>query len=252
MCSRVFLLRWMLMALAAGLLSLGTAQAIAQTEEPPTDVTTPSDGTEPEDAESADAANPPSYITEMMEAGKLTQDQADSMRADGMGWGEIRIAVRLAEEISAASGGTVTFDQALAEVLAARDSGQGFGEIAKEHNLKVGNLVGNGDQKKGNASEKGLDAQQGSESGETKKAPEKKRGFLARVGRFLGFGKKERVSKASSTDVAASGKVERAQKVEKVEKMEKAEKMERPSKPEKPEKPARPEKPEKPERGPNR
>lgn len=241
--------RGMLMLLAAaGLLWFGTAQAVAQTVQEPADDATPTESTEP-----ADVTTPPAYVAELVEAGDLTQERVDQMRTDGMGWGEVRIATRLAEEIAAASNGTLTFDQTLDEVLAARDAGKGFGEIASEHNLKVGELVGNGNQKMDAAEEGELEARQGKELGNTERTATKKRGFLARIGRALGFSKKERVSQASATtDRAVSGKAEKVQKAEKVEKMERPAKPERPEKPEKPTKPERPEKPEKPERGPNR
>lgn len=245
MYSRPSSLRWMSMALIAGLLWVGASQAVAQTEIPPADDT--------DDVVSTDATNPPSYITEMIEAGEVTLEQAELMRGDGMGWGEIRIAVRLAEEISAASEGAVTFDQALTEVLTSLDSGLGFGEIARQHDISVGQLVGNRDQKMNAVGGKQLQTQSGNEQGETQRVTERKRGFLARLGSFLGFGKKERTRQTlSTTDVATSGKVERSQQTERVAKMERIEKMERPSRPERPERPARPERPEKPERGPNR
>ncbi len=242
MCVKVLDSRYMLMLLAVGLLWFGTAQAVAQTVE--------------ESTETADATNPPRYIVELVEASELSQEQLDLMRADGLGWGEIRIAVRLAEEIAAAGGGALTFDKALAEVLAALDAGEGFGEIANEHDLKVGQLVGNGNQKKGTSPGDGLEAHQGNEAGQTKRVTERKPGFLARLGRFLGFGKKEQRNELlMPTDIEPTGKTEMVQKVERIpktERVEKVERAERPSRPEKPERPAKPEKPEKPERGPTR
>jgi hypothetical protein len=67
----------------------------------------------------------------------------EQIRSDGAGWGNIMIAARLAEQIAADSGGVLTFDAALANVLDARAEGKGFGQIANENDLKLGRVVGN-------------------------------------------------------------------------------------------------------------
>ena len=255
MCRRRLDLRYVLMLLAVGLLWLGTAQAIAQTTEDPippdTQVTDadPPEIPDPEDPpeDPANAANPPRYITELMEGVDLTKEQVDQLRTDGMGWGEIRISALLAEQIAAASEGTenpLTFEDALAGVLEARAADKGYGEIAAENNLKVGQLVGNGNQKMMLApgEGEGPEAQQGPEAGQTTRVTERKRGLLARIGRALGFGRKERLN----ADLERPGQPERVQKTEKVQKVERVQKMERVAKADRPERPSRPEKMEKP------
>jgi hypothetical protein len=241
MCKRKVYRYWSLVLLAALLCWLGTAQAVAQTEPtpPPDEVETPDEVEATDPAEgTANAANPPRYITEIRDAGLLTQEQISQMRADGLGWGEIRIAVRLAERISADSEGKVTYADALAGVLQERAAGKGFGEIAGEHNLKVGQLIDKGG--KG-----GPAGQQGVQAGQTRQTTEKKQGIFARLGRALGFGKKERVTQ----DAAAAGDAGRIRKIDRAQKVER---MERPAKPEKQERSERPQRPEKPERGPKR
>lgn len=273
-------LRSVLMLLAVGLFWLGAAQTFAQTEEPAppdTEVTQPDEtppevptaedpgedpGEEPAEdpgeepaEEPADATNPPRYITDLMEAGDLTDGQVADMREDGLGWGEIRIAARLAEEIAAASEGTdteLTFEEALASVLEARAAGKGFGEIAGENDLKVGDLVNSRNRKMGAEPGDSLEAQRGVQAGETKRVTTRNRGLLARIGSFLGFGRKERVAQdLKPTDIDKPAKTERVQKAEKIQKMERVQKVERIAKVERPERPARPERPskfEKPER----
>lgn len=230
-----FRLNCALLLLAAGLLGLVALPATAQTTPPPgTTATNPpetSDGTAGEDTGTPSTAHPPAYIGDLLKAGNLKQAQVDQMRTGGMGWGEIRIATRLAEQIAANSSGSLTFDAALSQVLADRAGGQGWGEIAAANKLKVGDLVN--DKKAGDA------AKNGKGQATSAAAKEKKPGFFAKVGRFLGFGKSD--AKAS-TDV-------------KGEKPEHPTKVDHANKPDKPEKPAaveRPERPEKPERGVNR
>jgi len=231
-------LLWAL-AVVAGSLGFCAAHAAAQT------------GGDPAEGV-ADAANPPRYIRELVEGSALTQEQVDAMRADGLGWGEIRIATRLAEQIDAASEDPlVTFDTALAGVLAERAAGKGFGEIAQAHNLKIGELVGKGSQKGGSApGEDPASAQ----AGETKRLTEKKRGLFARLGGALGLGKGQRQDQTLKPEGSGTKTrtMTRAAKVKTLERPTRPEKPEKPAKLERPERPARPEKPEKPERGPNR
>ena len=128
--------RCVVMLLVLGLLWAGPA--LAQTPEEPdtTDVEVTLEGP-------AAPVNPPPFVVSLLDATDLTPEQLEQMRTDGAGWGNIRIAVLLAERIAADSEGATTFDEALAAVLAARAEGLGFGEIAGEEGLKIGALVRN-------------------------------------------------------------------------------------------------------------
>lgn len=248
-----------IMVLAVGLLLLWTAPAMAQSPaEPDSGVIEPTP--EAGDLEATpDGSNPPAYIADLVEKTDLSQLQVDQMRAEGTGWGNIRIAARLAEQMAANSIDTdtpVTFDDALASILVARAEGKGFGEIAGENNLKIGQLMRHRNQVQGDASGDGLEAEEGVQAGETVQVRGKKRGLFARLAGFLGVGKSKRPDKTERL-VQADGnarlqKSSRAQKTERLEKPERPEKPSKPEKPERPERPAKPEKPEKPERGPRR
>ncbi len=87
-----------LIVLLTGLLCFWSAQAMAQTPEEPT----PAEPT---------ATDQPAFVTELVESTELTQEKVDQMRIDGLGWGEIVIATRLAERIAADNG--LTFDTVL-------------------------------------------------------------------------------------------------------------------------------------------
>jgi hypothetical protein len=215
-----------ILLLAAGLLCLSVPSAVAQTTEPPT--------TGSEESTPPSTANPPAYIGDLMKSGNLKQAQVDQMRTDGLGWGEVRIATRLAERIAANSNGTLDFDAALKQVLAERTAGKGFGEIAAENNLKVGELV---NEKKTADAETSGKAQATGEA-----AKEKKPGFLSKVAKFFGFGKP---ADKPATDV-------KGEKPERPSKVDRADKSEKPEKPEKPAAAERPSRPEKPEKGPNK
>ena len=205
----------------------------------------------------------PPFIDELIDITDLTPEQVELMRSDGAGWGNIMIATRLAERIAADSGDTLTFEEALTNVLDARALDKGFGQIAHENDLKLGRVVGNGNK---------VSAAFSYGPGEAGDAPnlnqntnreririrnqEKKQNILGRFMNMLGFGPKERPEKPSKPEkLERPQRSERPEKPEKPERPEKPEKPERPEKPEKPERPARPEKPEKPEkpeRGPRR
>jgi hypothetical protein len=93
--------------------------------------------------ETANADNPPPFIHDLVENSDLTMDQVNQMRADGAGWGNIRIAAELAEKIAAQSEGTetpMTFDEALTSIMNDRSQDIGFGEIAAKYGLKIGEL----------------------------------------------------------------------------------------------------------------
>ena len=233
-----FGLKSALILLVAGLLCLGTAQVMAQTPETPVTDPQPPDAVDGDEAGAPNTANPPAYIGELMKVTELKQAQVDQMRTDGLGWGEVRIATLLAEKIAANSGGTLAFDAALAQVLAARAEGKGFGQIAAENNLKVGELVKNGGKKGGDA-ERGSAGSTGGANAASVKG--KKPGFFARIGRFLGFGKSaDKSSKPASMETSQA-----SVKDAKGSKLERPARFDRSAKLEKPERPARPEKPEK-------
>jgi hypothetical protein len=190
-----------------------------------------------------DPANPPAFISKLVEAQVVTQEQVNTMLAGGYGWGEVRIATLLSQQMAANSNGTLTFDAALKQVMDARAAGKDFGQIAADNNLKVGDLVRH--QKAGDATT----------------AKGKKPGFFARVGRALGFGrsadkttKPATVDKPDASAKAAQGdKPERPAKPERAVKAERPERPDRPAqpdRPERPERPSRPDRPERPERGP--
>ncbi len=252
---------WVLLSFC--LLCFGAAQAMAQTTEEPvatdpvvTDPATPV--VEDQDSlapEATAGTNPPPFILNLLESSELKQDQLDQMRTDGAGWGNIRIVALLAEQISDKSEGTVSFDDALAEVLAARAAGKGFGEIAGENGLQVGETIRNRNRQREGSLEDGPGDGDGDglQVQETIRVREKKRGVFARLAGFLGFKKAEKPEKAVGPERLQ--RTERPEKPSKPEKLERPERPERPEKlekPERPERPERPEKPEKPERGPNR
>jgi len=183
---------------------------------------------------SPDPANPPAFITKLVEAQVVTQEQVNTMLAGGYGWGEVRIATLLSQKIAENSNGTLTFADALKQVTDARAAGKDFGQIAADNNLKVGDLVRH--QKAGDATT----------------AKGKKPGFFARVGRALGFGRSaDKTAKPATVDKPqAAAKAERPAKPERAAKAERPERPDRPAQPDRPERPERPARPERPERGP--
>ncbi len=214
--------RWScaLIVLAVGLTLLWTAPAPAQTTEPPE---TEAPGGDTGETGTPSTAHPPAYIGDLMTESGMTQTQVDQMRADGMGWGEIRIACRLAEQMAADSGGTLSFNDALSQVLASHAEGRGWGQIAADHNLKVGNLV---------KSDKSGKSDSASSTGKATStaAKEKKPGLLARIGRALGFGR--------AADKSAKGeKTQAGSKDMKSHKPDRPDKMERGARPERMERP---------------
>ncbi|MCL5280556.1 MAG: hypothetical protein M1376_11680 [Planctomycetes bacterium] len=186
-----------------------------------------------------DPAHPPAFITKLVENQVVTQEQVNTMLASGYGWGEVRIATLLSQELANNSGGTLTFADALKQVMDARAAGKGFGQIAAENNLKIGDLVRH--QKAGDAT-----------TGKGKKL-----GFFARIGRALGFGRSADRTETTATMVKsqASAKSMKGDKPERAMKAERPERPEKPAQPDRPERPerlSRPDRPERPERGPNR
>ena len=209
----------------------------------------------------------PPFMSRLIDTTGLTAEQAEQMRLNGAGWGNIMIATRLAERITADSEGELTFAEALTSVLNARAEGKGFGQIAHQNELKVGRVVGNGNKTSAAFSYGPGEAGDAPNLNQNQeririKNQEKKQNIFGRFVNMLGFGRKEKPEKPPKVErlekPSKPGKIEKPQRPEKPEKPEKLEKPERPERPEKPEKPekperpARPEKPEKPERGPRR
>lgn len=205
------------------------------------------------DEEALDSTNPPPFINELIEMTELTPEQMEQMRSDGLGWGNIMIATRLAEQIAADSGGVLTFEDALIGVLDARTEGKGFGQIAHDNDLKLGRVVGNGNNGNAASYEFGGTGVGLQRNLERRRNQEKRQNIYRHLSGLLGFVTNERPEKLLKLEKAE--KPERPDKPERLERPEKPEKPEKPERPEKPEKPERPEKPEKPEkppRGPRR
>lgn len=167
-----------LMVLAVGLLCAWPAPVTAQTtaEPPETGVTDPPPAGDETETETPSTAHPPAYIGELMKATELKQEQVDQMRTGGYGWGEIRLATRLAQQIAANSEGTLTFADALTQVTEARADGKGWGQIAADNSLKIGGLVGKrnaaGAAQKGSAAQKGNEAQAEDVDGDEEVGPD--------------------------------------------------------------------------------
>ncbi len=84
----------------------------------------------PEDAEPAVVPRLTSYLAERYE---VSETQVNDMRAAGMGYGEIEISLALAEAIG---------DQgSMNDILGAREDGMGWGEIAQQHGLNLGQVM---------------------------------------------------------------------------------------------------------------
>jgi hypothetical protein len=212
------------------------------------------------DGDEPSSANPPPFINQLVEITKLTPEQVEQMRGDGLGWGNIMIAARLAEWIAADSAGTLTFGEALTDILDARAENKGFGQIAHENDLKLGRVVGNGNNKGAATSYASGELGAGPQGNiERRRNQQNKKNVYRQLSGLLGFEKNGRPQKP--LDLEKIEKPERPEKPEKPERPERPDKPERPEKPEKPEKPERlekpqrperPEKPERPERGPRR
>lgn len=125
--------------IAAVALLLLPAASFAQTAEEP-EIENPDPVAVEE--ETANADNPPPFIHDLVENSDLTTEQVDLMRAEGYGWGNIKLATELAEKIAAQSQETpLTFDEALTKIMDDRSQDIGFGEIAAKYGLKIGELT---------------------------------------------------------------------------------------------------------------
>jgi len=153
----------------------------------------------------------PGKVKELAEKAGVAPAKVASMRTSGMGWGEIKIAISLAQKISTAETTALPIAPILDSLLAQRQTGMGWGQIARENGFKLGEIVGKGQAKK-----------------DATVAP----------------------TETAPTDPATitGAKPEGGTKIEKVEKFGKPEKLDKPERLEKPEKPVRPEKPERPEK----
>ena len=186
------------------------------------------------DDETPDGTNQPPFIGMLVDKTELTIEQVEQMRSDGLGWGNITIATRLAERLVADSAEPLSFEDALDGVLEARAEGKGFGEIANENDLKLGRVVAKGKAQTTAGSQASV--------GRAAVKP-KKQGFFGRLMSLFRLGRGEKPERPLKAKPA---------KIEKPERPEKPEKPEKPERPERPEKLERPAKPEKPERGPRR
>ena len=128
--------------------SMGGARA-ADTEPPPampapTPVVGHDDADKDADTGRTDPAKEAQRVKELAATFGVTEQQVQTMRqTDHMGWGEIRNLLLISRRLVADSAGTttpLTVDQALAKVLAQRQSGMGIGQIANSYNIKLGDL----------------------------------------------------------------------------------------------------------------
>ncbi len=91
----------------------------------------------------------PSFVSDLVDEGLLTEDQVGAMRTTGAGWGNIKISAQLANLIAATTpeDGAQSADQTAAttaeDILAIHQNGMGFGQIALFNDLKLGPLPGN-------------------------------------------------------------------------------------------------------------
>ncbi len=86
----------------------------------------------------------PDPFRDLSERYGVNEERITQMRSDGMGFGEMNIALAISERIAADSAETetpVTIDSALDGVLAERADGKGWGEIAQDHGFNVGDVV---------------------------------------------------------------------------------------------------------------
>lgn len=199
--------------------------------EPPVIVDDPEDPEEPDpEPPEDDTTGPhvdPQRITDLAERFDVDESTVTDMRTGGMGWGEIDLCLRLAENVAGESG---DINATLSDLRAARAEGRGWGEIAADYDLKIGQM------KKLAPVEGPVD---------TDPEPESEPSL-------------ERVQRRERHRVEGPDVIDKPSKPDKPVKPDKPEKPERPDKPNKPEKPDKPakidkpdkpDKPEKPEKG---
>ena len=213
-----------------------TAQEVPEVTDPPElpddgagDITDPVDQPELPDDPKLD----PVKITELSEKYGVETDQVQTMRADGMGWGEMEIALGLSSRIEAGFEGLdgEVAPGSLDSILQARADGLGWGEIAAQYDLKVGDVMRSPKSRK--PAPEGIEPVAVPAKQVNRQRPDK--GPPVKV---------EKVERPDRPD-----KPQRPSKVERPERPQKVSKPEKPARPTKPEKPSKPQKPEKPGRG---
>lgn len=203
---------------------------------------------DPEDSD-AGAKVDPQRITDLAESFNVEEDTVRDMRTGGMGWGEIDICLRLAENVAGESG---DINAALADLRAARTQGRGWGEIAAEYDLKIGQMKklapadSTGDPEPEPEPEPGLepDLEPEPQSVEEPSLERVRSRSRNRIERPEGIDKPDKPDKPGKPD-----KLDRPDKPDKIGKPERPEKPGKPDKPDKPGKPGKPDKPDKPGRG---
>lgn len=174
----------------------------------------------------------PGKVKELAEQAGVAPAQVTAMRTSGLGWGEIKIVISLAQKISTAETTALPITPILDSLLAQRLAGMGWGEIAQANGFKLGEVMGKGQAKKDAVVVP---------TGPVLTTPETLSGAKPERGSKLD--KPEKLDKPAKLD-----KPERLEKPEKPEKLDKPERPEKLERLERPEKPQRPEKPEKPQR----
>lgn len=223
--------KWLIFTIAAllasgGGMSLAADAAASPSAEdqldPQPDTDTDTD-TDSDDDVVKGAAVPSAKLTELSQQLGVPEERVTAMLGSGMGNGEAFIAMSLANKLALASDPPLAIGDALDQILAARASGQGWGQIAKANGLKLGQVV--------SESQKAINAD----------LRAKDRGDVRRAEQPSAHGKPDAVNKPEKPDKVA--KVEKAQKPDKPEKPpkpakpDKVEKVDKPQKPDKPDKP---------------
>lgn len=195
-----------------------TAPEVPETPEAPEAPETPA----------LDPIAPPAYLSELAQRLGVTDETIASMRSDSTGkagWGKIRNMLLIAETMSARSGGTLSLDQAVAQVREQVAAGIGLGKLARDQGLKLGGLPETA-------------VTDGTEPVEGAAVTDGERTKAAKT-----------VRDAKPAKPSRPERIERPAKAERVEKPVKPDRPEKPNRPERPEKPAKAEKPERPDRG---
>jgi len=132
-----------LLSLVLGLGS--TAVVMAQDEQPDADAEEPEVVTDTPDVDAEDQPDFQSHHAEKLsERYNISEERVEELRSDGMGWGEVNIALALSDRIateSVDSENPQTLDDALSGVLTERADGKGWGEIANDHGFTLGEVV---------------------------------------------------------------------------------------------------------------
>jgi hypothetical protein len=171
---------------------------------------------------------------------QLTQNQVDNMRKDGQSWGNIRINARIAEQIASKNTDPdKTYEQkyqeALNHVSQQRAAGRGYGDIAKDNNIKLGSVMRNGNATQNQNREQiqqrkqtqlQTQNQEQSQKGNKNQVKQqtqtkaKKKGFFGRFFGIFGGGKKKQNSSGEGLTQNSKDKVQTQQDVSNKEKTE--------------------------------